>query len=375
VRQRLRPDRVFTPDGFRALTVEHEDGRIVALDDGPGERVDGLLLPGLINAHTHLELSWLRGLVPGGDDLESWVTRLLGHLPVDDVGPIRSSAASAVREAIAFGTVAVGDIQGTPFATQALIDARVQGTVHREVIGQEPAPLDVGGCEELAPGLVSRPSPHAPYSTWPERIRDACAVAGPPAAIHLDEDLAERRFLLTGSGPWAQHLDRMGRDWRSFEPPGVSPARYLDGLGVLGARLALVHMTHAVSADLELVATAGSPVVLCPRSNLHIGGVLPDVPAMLRAGVTLALGTDSLASCPDLDLLAELRCLAAAFPDVPVRAWLDAATQGGAHALGRPDLGAIAVGRRPGLLLLPVADDPETSLRSPVPMPRWVSRP
>ena len=367
MRQRIRADLTLTPEGLRSCTVEHEDGRVLSIDDGPGERVSGLLLPGLINAHTHLELSWLRGRVPGGVGLEPWVLSLLSNMPPGDVAAVRAAAAAAVDEAIGFGTVAVGDIQGTTLATAALVEAGMLGTVHREVIVLEPGPCEVGEIEELAPGLVSRPSPHAPYSTWPGRIQAACGVAGPPAAIHLDEDPDERLFLATGGGRWATHNDRMGREWRSFSAPGCSPVRYMEQLGVLGPELALVHMTCAEPEDLRLVAEAGSQVVLCPRSNLHIGGRLPDVPAMVEAGVTLALGTDSLASCPDLDLLAEVACLLEAFPGLELEGLLQAATAGGATALGRADLGRIAPGCRPGLVLVdtPTAGSPR----------RWLHRP
>jgi cytosine/adenosine deaminase-related metal-dependent hydrolase len=167
----------------------------------------------------------------------------------------------------------------------------------------------------------------------------------------------------------------MGRDWRSFVPPQCSPTEYLERLGVLGSNLALVHMTFATPDDLDRVAAAGSPIVLCPRSNLHITGKLPDVPAMIERGITLAVGTDSVASCPDLDVLRDVAVLAKAFPAVDGRVWLRAVTAGGAKVLGREDLGALRVGARPGLLQIRVAtDDPVAALCSAPKDRSWIER-
>jgi cytosine/adenosine deaminase-related metal-dependent hydrolase len=134
--------------------------------------------------------------------------------------------------------------------------------------------------------------------------------------------------------------------------PRLSPCAYLESLGAFATAQPplLVHMVHAGADDLRRARAAEATIVLCPRSNLHIGGRLPDVPAMLSEGLRLALGTDSLASVPDLSPWAELAALAAAFPAVPAGTWLHAATAGGARALGLSPLGALATGKRPGLI-------------------------
>jgi cytosine/adenosine deaminase-related metal-dependent hydrolase len=155
----------------------------------------------------------------------------------------------------------------------------------------------------------------------------------------------------------------------------VSPAAYLHGLGVLDRRALLVHAVLTRDADLDLIA--GARVCLCVRSNLHITGRLPDVPGLLARGIPLAVGTDSLASSPDLDPLAEAVALRRAFPDVPIAVWMRALTEGGADALGLP-LGRIAEGLAPGLLLVDVPDgeDPLDTLLSGTPWPRrWLACP
>jgi cytosine/adenosine deaminase-related metal-dependent hydrolase len=136
-------------------------------------------------------------------------------------------------------------------------------------------------------------------------------------------------------------------------------------------------MVLAGEEDRALARRHQAPVVLCPRSNLHVAGRLPDVPAMIAEGLDLALGTDSLASAPDLSLWGEMKVLAGAFPQVPPATWLRAATATGARALGLGALGAITPGKRPGLIDVAVdaTRDPLTALvREARPELRWMAR-
>ena len=343
-----------------------DDGTILELGGSPGRAVGGVIVPGLVNAHTHLELSALAGQVPAGLGLPVWVDVLLRLREAVPEAMARAAIGRSVLDLIQAGTAAVAEVTNTGWAVGALEAAKVQGVVHAEVLGIDPADaqaaLDrVAGV--TAETLAVRPSPHAPYSTSGELIRRTVAASGPMASIHLDEDPAERDFLATGSGPWADFLDRLGRNRASFTPPGCSPVHWLKQLGVLGPELALVHGVGFDSDDLDAVAAAGSTVILCPRSNLHISGRLSPVAAMVDRGIPLALGTDSLASCPDLDLLAEAAVLRTAFPDVDPMTWVLAATRGGAEVLGRQDLGRIVGGASPGLLWLDVrTEDPAAAL-------------
>jgi cytosine/adenosine deaminase-related metal-dependent hydrolase len=139
----------------------------------------------------------------------------------------------------------------------------------------------------------------------------------------------------------------------------------------------LVHMVHASAEDRALARRSGATVVLCPRSNLHIGGQLPDVPALVDEGVTLALGTDSLASSPDLGLWSEMQALARAFPGLDPSLWLAAATTGGARALQLHALGALRPGARPGVVhaRIPATTAPvEALVHGPVAV-EWMARP
>ena len=343
--RRLHFAHALLPEGLRrdvALTLD-EGGRVLEVGRADEALVlDGLALPGLVNAHAHIELS---GPLIEADDLPEWVSELY-RVDDRDTEAMRAAIASAVD----FGTAAIADVTNTGSPAALLGESELCGVIHREVLG-----IDQRGLPEIvlpqAEGFHVRVSPHAPYSTSADRICAAARSPGPTATLHLDEDPAERRFLRDGGGPWSHFMRLIGRDLRVFEPPDCSPTAYLERLGVLG-ELGLVHCVGVDERDLDRIAAAGSTVVLCPRSNLHIGGRLPPVPGMLERDIPLALGTDSLASCPDLDLLQEVRALMQAFPEVHPEVWLRAATAAGATLLDQPHLGSFEVGKAPGVLLV-----------------------
>ncbi len=340
------PDVAVELDGSRINSVRPA----VASDPPP---LDGLLIPGLVNAHAHVELSHLAGRIPAtGAGFPEWAGRLTAARSAPDPAAVRA-AAHALH---ACGTAIVADVSNGGDTASILTDAGLAGIVQHEVLGFGARTLDARiaateAIDRLEGAFVVRPAAHAIYSTPPALLRAALAPRLAPGTIHLAEDPAEAAFL-RGEGPWPAILDRMGVDWRWWTPPGLSPAAYLESVGVLRPDVLLVHGVWLDAAARALVARAGAPLALCPRSNLHIGGRLPDVPALIQAGVRLALGTDSLASNADLDLLGEIPPLAAAFPGIDPIVWLRLATEGGADALGMPRHGRIVAGATPGLLLL-----------------------
>jgi len=313
----------------------------------PEERAEGVLCPGLVNAHCHLELSALADAVPGGGGFIAWAQRFLET----NAEVRRARRRAAAREA------KTGD---------ALADA-----------ARERAESDASWPGDL--GYVR--APHAPYSVGPElmrRIFAAAAAEKRATSIHLAEDEEELKLLRDGTGAWPAILEAMGVD-ATTRVPGKTPVAYLASLGAFdgGAPPLLVHMVHAGADDRRLAREARATVLLCPRSNLHIGGRLADVPALLADGVGIALGTDSLASTPDLSLWGEMATLAGHFPTVPAARWLEAATLGGARAIGLPAHGALAPGKRPGVLDVLVEDSAapiESLVRDPSPTLRWVAR-
>jgi cytosine/adenosine deaminase-related metal-dependent hydrolase len=322
-----------------------------------------VLLPGLVNAHTHLELSALCGRVQAGRGFGPWVASLVEQR--DQLAPdaIEEGIETAVAELLAFGTAAVGEVTNTLAAVGALGRAALLGRIFHEVYGMR---RDVGEAmlgmaeqrrAEIAAwpdNLSYAPAPHTPYTVHPEilceLVRRARAL-GARTSLHLCEHAAERAYLRDGSGPFGDFLRARGSSAVDWSPPGLDPIRYASAHGLLGPDVLCVHLADARPDEIALLAAAKAPVVLCPRSNLHIEVKLPPLLELLNAGIRPALGTDSLASCSSLDLLEEARVLLERFPSVAPRTLIAMATSYGAQALGLGDrIGMLAEGLAPGVL-------------------------
>ncbi len=358
------------------VVVEHEGSQITAVrratsSDPPA--ADGLLIPGTINAHLHLELSALAGQIPANQrGFPDWATRLQA-CPRPTEPPQEAAA-----RLFAAGVAAVGDVSSRGDTAGVLTAAGLTGVVWKEFLGFDPsraeAAIEAATQLDTADGAFRvRPAAHAIFSTPPALLAAALAKRAVPATIHLAEDPSEEEFL-AGEGVWPEILDQMGIDWRWWAPPGGTPVDYLASLGLIRSDVLVVHGVWLSDRDRATLAAAGSTVVLCPRSNLHIGGRLADIPALLRAGVRLAFGTDSLASCDSLDPLDEIPVVAAAFPHVDAGVWLALATSRGADALGLARHGRIAPGATPGLLLLEGIRRPEDLATPSIPR-RWLAPP
>ena len=359
--------------------------------DAVEERAQGVVVPGLVNAHCHLELSGHGDAVPGGEGLFAWATALMAARQAVSAQEQRAAAATAADAAVALGTAVVGDVGNSLVAAPGIGRAGLAGVLFHELFGsrelatgdaladaaRERAQADADWPERL--GYVV--APHAPYSVSPalfSRIFAAAGSAGRATSVHVAEDEDELALLRDGSGRWPELLAAMGVD-PATRVPGKTPVAYLASLGAFQTETPplLVHMVHASADDRRLARDAGATIVLCPRSNLHIGGRLPDVDALVAEGGPLAIGTDSLASVPDLSLWAEMATLAAHFPAVPAARWLEAATRGGASALGLRGFGTLTPGARPGVLDVLVDDTGapiESLVRDPTPTLRWVAR-
>ena len=312
----------------------------------------------------------------------------------DTPDKLRAPAATAAAAAVALGTAVIGDVGSSLLAAPGIGSAGLSGVLFHELFGSREATTGdalADAARERAAADAAGPwperldyvtAPHAPYSAGPEllaRIFAAAAAAGRATSIHVAEDEDEIALLRDGSGRWPALLAGMGVD-PATRVPRKSPVAYIASLGAFKTETPplLVHMVHASADDRRIAREAGATVVLCPRSNLHIGGRLPDVGALLADGLAIAVGTDSLASAPNLSLWAEMATLTAHFPAVPAARWLDAATRGGARALGIRGAGTLAPGARPGVLDVLVDDvhaPLESLVRDPSPTLRWMARP
>ena len=358
-------DRPPIEDGWVAV----EAGRIAAVGDAlsfhcTGAEVVDLgrvaVMPGLVNAHTHLELSWMRNRVPPAPKFTDWVKTLFAIRGRPD-GGMSDAQVAAITEAIAelraSGTAAVGDISNSLRAVEPMRRANLDGVVFHELLGfkerdgallettraMRVAALDAGARVSLAP--------HAPYSTSLElfgAIRSAVTGSSCPImSVHLGESPEETELLEQGTGPWRGMLEMIGA-WRDdWAVPGCGPVSYLDQHRLIDEHTLVVHGVQFGDGDLRRLKEIGATVVTCPRSNQWVGVGYPPIGQFYQSGVKVAVGTDSLASVEDLNVFSELKTMRWLAPAVPAARMLESATLTGARALGLGgELGSLTPGKR-----------------------------
>ena len=357
----------FTVDRGRLVAL----GRRAANDPTPGVGLgDVAVMPGLVNAHTHLELSYLRDQIAPSTSFTSWARQIIYERrkrPKLQDPEIMSSIAAAVGECVRSGTAVVGDISNTLAPFRALADSPLAGVVFWEIIGFKIEKPDefvehaVGelGALPATDRVRASLSAHAPYSVAPllfRAIKKAVArMPFMPCAVHLAENVEEVELLKTGGGPWKTLMKDIGSWNHEWTAPGVGPVAYLDDMGFLDNRLLAVHGVQMSTADLARLKERGTTLVTCPRSNAHTGAGLPPVADFYESGVRVAIGTDSLASSPDLNVFAEVATLHALAPSVPAASLLASATIEGARALGfDADYGTMEPGKLARLLAVDV---------------------
>ena len=363
-------------DGWFAV----DRGRVVAIG-AAGKRVlsdgaevvhlgDVAVLPGLVNAHTHLELSYLRDEMPPASQFVTWVRGVIKarrQHPNPSGREILDAVDRALTEAVACGTAIIGDISNTLVTFEPLARSSLAAVVFYELITfntPDPEGVVAQACREieaLAPTERVRASlaAHAPYSVAPLVLRAIRQAVDrdpfAPCSIHLSESAEEVEFIRSGSGPWRALLEELGSWDPAWVPPGGTPVQFLDDSGFLDGRVLAVHGVQMSTADLDRLVARGTTLVTCPRSNGHTGAGAPPIEDFYNYGVKVAIGTDSLASSPDLNIFAELATMRALAPTVSAAALLDSATRQGAQALGfGADYGTIEPGKLARLLAVRV---------------------
>jgi cytosine/adenosine deaminase-related metal-dependent hydrolase len=357
--------------------ISVDDGRVAAVTKRPpsngGHQIDlgdVAVLPGLVNAHTHLELSYLRDVVPPAAEFVTWIRAVMAarrQRPDPQSPEILDSVDRAVAEAYACGTAIVGDISNTLVSFAPLTRSPLAGVVFYELIRfqtEHPQAFVETAWQELSrlvptDRVRATLAAHAPYSVAPLVFRAIHQATSrdpfAPISVHLAESVEEVEFIRTGGGPWRRLLEDLGVWDPSWVPPGGSPVKFLDESGFLDARVLAVHGVQMTADDLDRLVARGTTLVTCPRSNGHTGAGAPPIADFYRSGVHVAIGTDSLASSPDLNVFAELATMRALAPEVPAATLLDSATRQGARALGFDgDYGTIEPGKRARLLAVEI---------------------
>ena len=361
-------DRSPISDGLIAV-----DGQQIA---GVGHQLAGIkdrdvhdlgnvaVLPGLVNAHTHLELSWLRGRVPPANRFTDWVKTLVAIRRGTEqlmTPEIVTAVRDAIRELRASGTVAVGDVSNSLAAVEPMKDAGLGGVVFHELLGfteRNGALIDATRERRAAAarhGIQISLAPHAPYSTSVELFRAIRRAVNssdcPIMSVHVGESAEEIELLEKGSGPWRGMLETIGV-WRDdWEVPACGPVQFLERHGVIDSHTLVVHGVQLDDRSLQRLKTLEATLVTCPRSNRWVGVGYPPIERFYRSGVAVAVGTDSLASVEDLNLFSELKTMKYLAPSVSARTLLESATLVGAKALGLDrGLGSITPGKQAALM-------------------------
>jgi len=345
---------LLAPDG--RIAAVGPDARVPRPADVPAEDFgDALLLPGLINTHTHLELTGMAG-GPPEPDFTSWIRRLREAKAALAPEAFLAAARQGVADCWVAGVTTVADTGDSGAVAQALSEAGASGIAYQEVFGPHP-----DQCEESLRGLQGRVeslsrfavgrvrlgvSPHAPYTVSGPLYRATAAWARArdlPVAVHLAESRAESALLASAAGTFADAW--RGRDIPMPAPLGRSPIQWLDEHGVLAGQTLCIHVIRASGLDIGRLANAGAAVAHCPRSNRAHGHGDAPLAALLAARIRVGVGTDSVASVGELDLLAEARA-ARTLAGLDAGRALALCTVGAARALGlEAELGGLRAGK------------------------------
>ena len=366
------------PDFIENGEVWVEGGRIREVGQGiaaahPDVAVRDLgkaaLLPGFVNAHSHVEYTLSRNLFDG---LNFWDWIESVGFKRDKTPPREVMLASArlgVELCAESGVTCFGDCSYSGIAAEAIDTLGARGVVFKELFGQSMGsdyPARVASILNDAQALQSRVServrigisPHAVYTTNADVFKlcaESCAELDLPIGVHIAETAAETDYTVRGTGPIADLRRRQG-----YEPTvtGMRPLRVLEAAGLLRKGTILAHCVHLTDEEIDLVASSGASVAHCPRSNAYIGAGVAPLGQMRRAGVRIGLGTDSAASCLTLDFFEEMRfalglhrAIAEDASTLLAKDVLKLATTGGAEALGLGDeVGRLEPGMRADMI-------------------------
>ena len=351
----------------------------------PGDDVnlgDVILMPGLVNAHCHLELTAMRGFLEDLD-FRRWILRLTSaRQAAFDRDALLDSARYGIEEGLRAGVTTFADTSDSAVGLQAMREAMVRGIVYQEVFGPDPSQCakSIADLREKVAGLryLETPlvrvgvSPHAPYTVSDDLFRATANLARElrlPVAVHVAESELESQLVEKGSGGFADGLRRRGIE---VAPRAESPIALLDACGVLDTHPLLIHCVRVNAADVERIASSSSAVAHCPVSNAKLGHGVAPLMDLLEAGIPVGLGSDSMASNNRMNLLEEARVallaqrVVAKLCDAPEAAdMIELATIAGARALGiDAHIGSLEEGKQADLAAFAI--EPAVPIQDPV---------
>jgi cytosine/adenosine deaminase-related metal-dependent hydrolase len=330
-----------------------------------------LILPGLINAHTHMDLGHMAGTVPYPGSFVGWIATLTDAKPREDHERCRASIRDAAARMLASGTVACGDICARVHYLDELMNLphlRVRGFYETIGFSRETRLDDPEGVEHFADthdvsGFLGL-SPHAPYSVHPDILAECLARADRwdvPIQIHAAETREEVEWIATGTGGLQAYHDHFNVPSVFESAPGGTPIDYLNAANALGPATSIAHANYLTEQDIAILAHTQTGVVFCPRTHRFFDHDAHPLPGLLAAGITVALGTDSLASNPDYNLFAEMASVREHY-GVDAETVLTMATGNGADILEFYDLGSLQEGQSASFLAVDIPEYVEEPL-------------
>lgn len=353
--------------------VKTESGKIVDVGQGRAgcfseqivDHGNGVLMPCLVNAHTHLELSALKNKTNIHLGFIEWVKSVIEKREQIGKTNLIKAVFKGIKELSDSGSLVIGEIGSIGLSRQPFLNSALSGVWFKEYIGNDFT--DDFDCENISSDKTISVAGHAPHTTGSDllvKLKTAALRQRLPFSIHLAESNDEVEFLTTGKGDWAQFLNQRNIDTSTIKLTGASPVKYADQLGLLDDKALAIHLLFADKKDFQVLSEKNVNICLCPRSNQLLHKRLPDVPLMLKSGLKLCLGTDSLASNESLSLFDEMKFLSQSFTDISPKDIIAMATINGATALGfENQFGRLTPGRMAKMIFLPIkAKHPENVL-------------
>jgi aminodeoxyfutalosine deaminase len=334
------------------------------------EKHSGIICPGFINSHCHLELSYLKGKIPPGNGLPDFLTAVTQLRAAGDE-EIQESIRSAEKEMAEAGIVAVGDISNGAHSFAQKAKGNLKYYTFLELIGFSPDKaeavynkgldllLQYQQMEQENPAFKAKASlvPHAPYTVSGKLLKligNQCYADNGIISIHNQENQAENELYTLGTGKFKDFLGSFGIDTAHWRPTGFNSLPSVLAQLPKCNKILLIHNTFTSQKDIDWALNYTKMLYwcFCPKANLYIENRLPNIDLFLEKDLKITIGTDSLSSNDTLSVLEELKTISRHFPHIPLSTQLTWATKNGAELLGFDNLGTIEKGKMPGLNLI-----------------------
>ena len=374
---------VSSPPVANGIVAVDNAGRIADVMDRSGanipegeiEHFDGILCPGFVNAHCHLELSWAKGFIESGMGLDGFLRSLdslrHGKLPANQEKAIQTEGTAMYRS----GVVAAGDISNSAATLQFKESSAMLFHTFAEVFASDPAKaraaFEKGNklaetFRALKRNNSASVTPHSTYSVTEQLFRLIAGIPGSsPISIHHQETPDEVLFFKTGTGSIADRRLFYNPGLEPFKPTGKRPLESITPYLDKNRKTLLVHNTFATDEDINFARRNFRQLTwcLCPNANLYIENRLPDIPLFIDNECDIVLGTDSLASNHHLSILEEMKTISAYFPFITLQEMLGWATLNGARFFSFYNLGSLEKGKSPGIANIENIDNESLKLK------------